>query len=61
MLEVAQILSKDFPYCRVDLYEVEGKVLFGELTFTPQANVMDYYTEDTLKDMLCFYNDTQNK
>lgn len=58
MLEVSRILSKDFPYCRVDLYEVEGKVLFGELTFTPQANVMDYYTEDTLVDMLKFYQKT---
>lgn len=58
MLEVSQILSKDFPYCRVDLYEVEGKVLFGEMTFTPQANVLDYYSEETLKDMLRFYNET---
>ena len=55
MLEVARILSADFPYCRVDLYEVEGKVLFGELTFTPQANVMDYYNDDMLRDMLEFY------
>ena len=56
MLEVAQILSADFPYCRVDLYEVEGKVLFGELTFTPHGNVMSYYTNDALVKMLDFYN-----
>lgn len=58
MLEIAQTLSKDFPYCRVDLYEVEGKVLFGELTFTPQGNVMSYYTDEMLRDMLRFYNET---
>lgn len=58
MLKVAQILSKDFPYCRVDLYEIEGKVLFGELTFTPQANVMDYYTDEMLRDMFRFYKET---
>lgn len=58
MLVIAQILSKDFPYCRVDLYEVDGKVLFGELTFTPQGNVMSFYTNDMLQDMLRFYNDT---
>ena len=59
MLEVAQKLSKDFPYCRVDLYEIEGKILFGELTFTPQGNVLSYYTDDVLKDMLRFYNETK--
>lgn len=58
MLEIAQILSKDFPYCRVDLYEVDGMVLFGELTFTPQGNVMSYYTDEVLKDMLRFYQQT---
>lgn len=58
MLEVAETLSKDFPYCRVDLYEVEGQVLFGELTFTPHGNVMDYYTDETLIDMLNFYKQT---
>lgn len=33
MLEIARILSKDFPHVRVDLYEEEGRVYFGELTF----------------------------
>lgn len=37
MLEVARALSSDFSYVRVDLYNVEGKVVFGELTFTPGA------------------------
>jgi hypothetical protein len=58
MIEIASTLSADFPYCRVDLYEVEGKVLFGELTFTPQGNVMCYYTDEALQDMLKFYNHT---
>lgn len=35
MLEVARALSADFGYVRVDLYNVEGKVVFGEMTFTP--------------------------
>lgn len=61
MLEVSRILSKDFPYCRVDLYEVDGKVLFGELTFTPQANIMNYYQDETLVDMLDFYKKTLKK
>lgn len=37
--EVAQQLSKDFPFVRTDLYIVDGKVLFGELTFTPSAGM----------------------
>jgi hypothetical protein len=32
LLEIAEILSKEFRFCRVDLYSVEGKIYFGELT-----------------------------
>jgi hypothetical protein len=37
MLELARQLSKPFPFVRVDFYEAGGKILFGELTFTPAA------------------------
>ncbi len=33
MLEIARILSKDFKHVRIDLYNLEGKILFGEMTF----------------------------
>ena len=33
MLEVASKLSEEFPILRVDLYEVNEKIYFGELTF----------------------------
>lgn len=33
MLSVARRLSQGHPHIRVDLYEVNGRVLFGELTF----------------------------
>lgn len=33
MKNVASLLSKGFPHVRVDLYEVDNKVLFGEMTF----------------------------
>ncbi|MBQ9530755.1 MAG: glycosyl transferase [Eubacterium sp.] len=33
MLEIAAKLSEPFPYCRVDLYNVDGKIYFGEITF----------------------------
>ena len=37
MLRCAETLSEPFPFVRADLYEVDGKVYFGELTFTPAA------------------------
>lgn len=33
MIELSRILSKHIPHVRVDFYEIEGKVYFGELTF----------------------------
>lgn len=33
MLEIAEILSKGFPHVRVDLYNIDGKIVFGEMTF----------------------------
>lgn len=46
MIVMARELAKPFPYVRVDLYEIEGKIYFGELTFTPQGNIMDYYKDE---------------
>ena len=39
MLDIARVLSAPFPLTRVDLYEVGGRVLFGEITFTPAAGL----------------------
>ena len=33
MIEIAETLSKDLIQLRVDLYEINGKVYFGEMTF----------------------------
>lgn len=35
MIEIAKTLAEDFDFVRVDLYEHNKKVYFGELTFTP--------------------------
>ena len=37
MISIAEKLSEDFPFMRVDLYDVEGDVYFGELTSFPSA------------------------
>jgi hypothetical protein len=33
MIRIAEKLSEDFPHVRVDLYNMKGKIFFGELTF----------------------------
>ena len=33
MLEISKVLSEEFEHVRVDFYEVDGKLYFGELTF----------------------------
>lgn len=33
MVEIARKLSQPFPHCRVDLYNVDGTIYFGEITF----------------------------
>ena len=35
MLKLSKELSKDFPFVRIDFYEVNNRVYIGELTFTP--------------------------
>lgn len=35
MIDMAERLSQGIPFVRVDLYEVEGTVYFGEMTFFP--------------------------
>lgn len=37
---IASDLSKDFPFVRVDLFEIRGKIYFSELTFTPATGMM---------------------
>lgn len=46
MLKVAEKLSEDFPYVRVDLYSVDGKVFFGELTFYPWSGYVQYTPDE---------------
>jgi hypothetical protein len=40
MLEVAQKLSTDFAFVRVDLYNVDGRIYFGELTHNPGGGLV---------------------
>lgn len=46
MIEIARILASDFDFVRVDLYEKDEKVYFGELTFSPAAGVLPYFSDE---------------
>lgn len=42
LIKVAEDLSKDFPFVRVDLYMVKDKIYFGELTFYPWSGYVQF-------------------
>jgi len=42
MKELASVLSEGVPYLRVDFYEVDGKIYFGELTFYPGGGFVHF-------------------
>ena len=46
MFEFAEILSKNIPFIRVDFYESNGNLYFGELTFYPSAGFDNTRTKD---------------
>lgn len=35
MIELAEILSKEMPFARIDFYDVDDKIYFGEITLYP--------------------------
>tara|TARA_B100001057_G_C22867481_1_gene957219 strand:+ start:4226 stop:5149 length:924 start_codon:yes stop_codon:yes gene_type:complete len=42
MLKVAEKLSSEFSYVRVDLYTTPNRIYFGELTFRPYGGFMNF-------------------
>lgn len=42
MVEISEKLSEKFEFCRVDLYCINDKIYFGELTFTPDATKISF-------------------
>ncbi len=56
MIEIARKLSSPFPFVRIDLYNIGGKIYFGEFTFTPTNGFAHWYPEDAnemLGSMIC--------
>ncbi len=46
MIRVAETLSRDFPFARIDLYNINGRIVFGEITFYPSSGYMQYSPDE---------------
>ena len=58
MIRLAETLSANYKFLRVDLYNVNGKIFFGELTFYPAAGMGTFIPEEwdeKLGNMLALY------
>lgn len=46
MKELAAILSEGFPFIRIDFYNINGKIYFGEMTFFQDAGIVPFSPEE---------------
>ena len=46
MLDIAKKLSEDFLFARIDLYSLEEKIYFGEITFFPWSGYMEFEPDE---------------
>lgn len=46
MIDIAEKISADIPFLRVDLYNVEERIYFGETTFFPAGGLGKFLPED---------------
>lgn len=42
MVGIAELLSKNMKFVRIDFYEIEGKIYFGEITFFPGSGMEEF-------------------
>ena len=45
MIEMAECLAKNIPFVRIDFYEVNGRIYFGEITFYPGGGFEEFEPE----------------
>lgn len=56
ILEIASILAADFLFVRVDIYDFEGRIFFGEMTFYPEAGTGKFTLRSLRKGQaICLY------
>ena len=46
MVDLAEILSNGIPFLRVDFYNVNGRIYFGELTFYPASGMIPWTKDE---------------
>ena len=46
MISLAEQLAKGFPFIRVDFYNINGKIYFGELTFFPASGLGNFIPDE---------------
>lgn len=48
MLKYASILSEGLEYVRIDFYDTDDRVIFGEITLTPMGGWLSYFKQEAL-------------
>lgn len=59
MISLAEKLSENIPFVRIDFYSVKNKVYFGEMTFYPASGLGEFFPEGADKkigDYICLSN-----
>lgn len=51
MLRYSEILARGIPFVRVDWYEIDGRPVFSEMTFTPGGGFQGFYSRPFLEGM----------
>lgn len=46
MIQISEILSREIPFSRIDLYKTSNQILFGEITLFPVSGYMDFANEE---------------
>lgn len=46
LIKISEILASDFPEVRVDLYNINGTIIFGELTFYPWSGYVQFKPDE---------------
>ncbi|MBP3670725.1 MAG: hypothetical protein J6J06_02035 [Bacteroidaceae bacterium] len=46
MIECARKLSADIPFSRIDMYNIQEKFFFGEITFYPASGLGQFYPQE---------------
>ena len=46
MITIAEKLASGFPFARIDLYNINGKIYFGEITFYPWSGYVQFIPDE---------------